>query len=192
MLTRPDARGVPSLVAYVIPCEAAAPALPELRRFLAQTLPEFMVPSLFVFLTAFPLTQNGKLDRRALPPPEARPLDAAATPPRNELERTIAQAWQNALGIAEVGVHDNFFDLGGHSLLLARVQAELRARLGQELALVSLFESPTISALARRLGAEEEPVARSRPAEASRPKQGQERFEELRKRRRRLAGREPS
>jgi hypothetical protein len=139
-----------------------------------------------VFLTAFPQTPNGKLDRRALPPQAPRPRDPAATLPRTDLERTIAEVWEQTLGLSQVGVHDRFFDLGGHSLLLARVQGELRLRLGRELPLVSLFEYPTISELATRLGGGEEAVAGSRREEAERRKPGHERLMGLRERRRRL------
>jgi hypothetical protein len=184
---RPDSRGEKRLLAYVVPSgDVVTPAL--LRAWLRQRLPEYMLPSHCMLLDSLPLTPNGKLDRRALPAPEARPLDHVATPPRNDLERSIAEVWQGALGLAEVGVHDSFFELGGHSLLLARVHAELRSRIGGELPLVSLFEHPTISALARCLGGAEPQEAERPHGLAQQPKAGQKRFEELRKRRERLTG----
>ena len=123
-----------------------------LRRLLAERLPEAFIPSRFVTLAAFPLTPNGKVDRAALPEPDAgRPeLGTDYRPPRSELERTIAAVWREVLGVETVGVHDNFFDLGGHSLLLAQAHSRLVA-LGHDLALLDLFRHPTVDALARRL-----------------------------------------
>jgi hypothetical protein len=112
-----------------------------------------MVPTTFVTLDALPLSPNGKLDRRALPPPDvARP--AAGAPfvaPQTAAERTIAAIWQEVLGLPQVGLHDNFFDLGGHSLLLTRVHAELRRQLATDLTLIDLFKHPTVSALGQAL-----------------------------------------
>jgi amino acid adenylation domain-containing protein len=131
--------------------------LHALREHLAARLPEAFVPSLFVTLARLPLTANGKVDRRALPAPGgARPeLAGAFAAPAAGRERAVAAIWRDVLGLAAVGRHDNFFDLGGHSLLLAQVHARLRAELGQELPLVELFRYPTVAALARRLAAGE-------------------------------------
>jgi acyl carrier protein len=110
---------------------------------------------------ALPLTPNGKLDRGALPAlagatgAPAQPFTAA----RNDAERAIAEIWATALGVPAVGIHDNFFDLGGHSLLLAQVHARVRARFGIELPLVKLIEHPTVGALARYLSESAEPAA---------------------------------
>jgi amino acid adenylation domain-containing protein len=131
--------------------------LHALREHLAARLPEAFVPSLFVTLARLPLTANGKVDRRALPAPGgARPeLAGAFAAPAAGRERAVAAIWRDVLGLAAVGRHDNFFDLGGHSLLLAQVHARLRAELGQELPLVELFRYPTVATLARRLAAGE-------------------------------------
>jgi aryl carrier-like protein len=112
-----------------------------------------MVPAAFVELPALPLTPNGKLDRKALPAPT--PLQAQPHTPfaaaGTRLEQTIADIWQELLQVPRVGLHDNFFDLGGHSILLAQMQTRLKAATGHDLPLVALFQLPTVSALAMRL-----------------------------------------
>jgi len=141
------------LVAYVV-AKADAPSVSLLRDYLARGLPDYMVPGAFVRLEAMPLTPHGKIDRAALPPPDtSRPeLKSAFVPPRNELERAIASIYREILKLDEVGVHDNFFDLGGDSLRVGRVIGSLRETLGVSLEMVKLFEYPTISALAEHLG----------------------------------------
>jgi amino acid adenylation domain-containing protein len=141
------------LVAYVagnVPGMAAE----ELRRHLRERLPEPMVPAAFVVLAALPLTANGKVDRKALPAPAeaAGELQASHLPPRTDLEERIARVWCEVLGVERVGVHDGFFDLGGHSLLLLRVVSRLREVLGRDLPNVLLFEYPTVASLAAVLG----------------------------------------
>jgi len=122
----------------------------ELRRFLQDKLPAAMIPAAFVFLDELPRTPNGKVDRRALPAPEtARPeLETAYLAPGSELEKAIAEIWQELLHIEKVGRHDNFFDLGGNSLLIVRAQSRLQATLGTKLPVVKLFQYPTVHALA--------------------------------------------
>jgi acyl carrier protein len=117
-----------------------------------------MVPAAFMELPALPLTPSGKVDRRALPEPEAaRPeLAAAYEAPRTELERTIAGVWRELLGVERIGLHDNFFDLGAHSLLLVRAHSRLREALGRELTVVDLFRHSSVGALARHLSEGEE------------------------------------
>ncbi len=139
--------------AWLVAATQPAPAADELRRFLADSLPEHMLPAAWVWLAALPLTPNGKVDRKALPRPEAsRPeLAAAFVAPRTGLERALAAAWSEVLGTDEVGVHDNFFDLGGHSLLATRLMARIESRLGLALPLRCLFEAPTVAALAGRV-----------------------------------------
>jgi hypothetical protein len=152
VVLRADAPDDPRLVAYVTGRDGA-PSADDLRRFVADRLPAAMVPSVFVHLDELPRTPNGKVDRRLLPAPEA-PLasERLFAPPRNDVERRIAAVWREVLGTGEVGIHDNFFDLGGQSLLLARVHARLRQEEGGEgLALVDLFRYPTIAELAALL-----------------------------------------
>ena len=103
-----------------------------------------MVPNLFVPLDAFPLMPNGKINRRALPAPTLHVADKTTVLPRSQLEQRIAQVWQKVLGLPKVGIHDNFFDLGGHSLLLVQAQRQLQEELGHEIPLVQFLEKPTI------------------------------------------------
>ena len=145
------------LVAYVVPKAGTKLEVADLRAVLAAALPEYMVPSNFVFLDSFPLTANGKIDRNALPNPSTLENESATAPelPRNELERVIAQAWKDALGVDRVGLNENFFDLGAHSLIVAEVHIQLQQLLGRELSLVDLFQFPTVAALANHLSGEE-------------------------------------
>jgi aryl carrier-like protein len=112
-----------------------------------------MLPSAFVGLDALPLTPNGKVDRRALKAPEnLRPeLTASFQPPQSEMEQQIAKFWQEVLHLDKVGIHDNFFDLGGHSLLILQVNNKLRAILQQDISVVTMFQNPTIYSLAEYL-----------------------------------------
>src|SRR5829696_8993657 len=143
------------LVAYVVPRNGSLPSVSSLRTALAQTLPDYMIPSTFVSLPALPMTPNGKLDRRALPKPdEKRPdLESAYEAPRTQVEDVLAGIWEEVLGLERVGVHDDFFELGGHSLLATRVISRLRDAFGLELPLRSLFEAPTVAGLAERIEA---------------------------------------
>jgi amino acid adenylation domain-containing protein len=127
--------------------------LSELRSFLKQWLPEYMIPSAFMAIQAVPLSPNGKADRRALPAPESpRPqLEATYAAPQTEIERAIASIWKEVLHVDAVGLHDNFFDIGGHSLHMAQVHSKLREISAGEMSIVDLFQYPTVSALARYL-----------------------------------------
>src|SRR5690606_22811704 len=135
------------LLAYVVPRPGYAIDVPTIRSQLQAVLPDYMVPNLFVPLEAFPLLPNGKVNRRALPAPVLHSDDATAVLPRSQLEQRIAQVWQKVLGLPAVGIHDNFFDLGGHSLLLVQAQRQLQEALGREIPLVQLLEKPTIHGL---------------------------------------------
>ncbi|HEX4495131.1 MAG TPA: amino acid adenylation domain-containing protein [Thermoanaerobaculia bacterium] len=154
VLVRDDAARGRGLVAYVAVRPEAAPAARELRQELRRMLPDYMVPGSFVILGALPLQPNGKVDRRALMAlGTAAPdrLDAATTAPRTPDEELIAMVWAELLDLPTVGVHDDFFALGGHSLLATRVISRMRQRLGVELPLRAIFETPTVAALAARL-----------------------------------------
>jgi amino acid adenylation domain-containing protein len=147
---REDRPGDHYLAAYVRLVGAPAPSEVEFRAFLKERLPEYMIPSTFTELEVFPLTPNGKIDRRKLPEPGGRrpgPGSSLAAP-QSELERTIAQVWRDVLRLDEVGVDDNFFDLGGHSLLLVQVQTRLRETLEREVPIVEMFQYPTIRTMA--------------------------------------------
>ncbi|MGZ4113291.1 MAG: non-ribosomal peptide synthetase, partial [Tumebacillaceae bacterium] len=149
-IAREDVPGEKQLVAYLVIDPAQTVTISEVRSFLQEKLPDYMVPTAFMFLDALPLTPNRKVDRLALPKPEHnRPdLQVAYVAPETELEKTIASVWQEVLRVEQVGVNDNFFDLGGHSLLVVQVHNKLRERLGVELTVVQLFQYPTVSALA--------------------------------------------
>ena len=111
-----------------------------------------MVPSSFVFLNTLPLTPNGKVDRRALPAPFGFDSNLSATSaPQTELEQAIATVWQQVLHVEKVGMHDNFFDLGGHSLLMVRVQSQLEEVLNKTVSMIELFKYPTIRSLSNYL-----------------------------------------
>jgi amino acid adenylation domain-containing protein len=160
VVVREDRPGEKRLVAYVVPREGDAPEAGELRRFAQAKLPEHMVPAVFMVLERLPLTPNGKLDRRGLPPPEGgRPDLKAYVAPRTPLERQLAEMWAELLQVERIGVHDSFFDLGGHSLTATRLVARLRASLGVDIELRSLFETPSIAGLA-------EVISRTRPVQA--------------------------
>ena len=156
--------GEPGLVAYVVATKTNAPTAEALRAHLEKRLPAFMVPGTFVFLESLPLTPSGKVDRKALPAPEtSRPnLENSFVPPVTAAERELARIWGDILGLDRVGVEDNFFTLGGHSLLVIQIASRLRDALGVELPLRSFFETPTIRALAcevdRLLGSKGEPA----------------------------------
>ena len=107
------------LVAYVVQSQGPTVTVSELRSFLKHRLPEYMIPAAFVFLDVFPLTPNGKIDRNALPPPDQSKRDSGVdfVTPRTLIEETLAEIWSEVLKVERVGIHDNFFDLGGHSLL---------------------------------------------------------------------------
>ncbi|MDL2082004.1 amino acid adenylation domain-containing protein [Streptomyces sp. GXMU-J15] len=145
---REDSPGDKRLTAHVVPRPGARPGAPALRRWCADSLPDFMVPGAFMILSELPLTPNGKVDRRALPAPDGDRPDLAASyvAPRDAVEATIAGIWAQVLGVDRVGVHDNFFDLGGHSLLATRVVVDARAR-GFHLLPKDILKTPTVAGL---------------------------------------------
>jgi amino acid adenylation domain-containing protein len=138
------------LVAYVVPRREPAPTINELRSFLKEKLPEYMVPSAFVFLDPLPLTPNGKIDRKRLPAlDQNRPEpEESYVAPRTPVEELLAEIWAEVLKLDKVGIHDNFFDLGGHSLLATQVISRVRNTFQVEVAVRSLFEMPTVAGLA--------------------------------------------
>jgi hypothetical protein len=152
VILRADPGSDARLVAYLVPTRQA-PALDEVRRFIGDRLPAFMIPAVFVVLGTLPLTPSGKLDRRALPvPDEQRPEMAVPyVAPRNPTEATLARIWGEVLRVERLGVRDNFFALGGHSLLATKVVSRVRRELQVELPLRSLFRAPTVEGLALAL-----------------------------------------
>jgi amino acid adenylation domain-containing protein len=154
VVVREDTPRDKRLVAYLVG-RGAAPQATELHEFLRQRLPEFMLPSGFVVLEALPLTSNGKVDRRRLPIPEISQAGAhdAYVAPRTPVEEVTAEIWAQVLKLPRVGLHDDFFDLGGHSLLGTQVVSRMRDSFGVEISLRSLFEAPTVAGLAEAVEA---------------------------------------
>ncbi|MBZ5595291.1 MAG: LLM class flavin-dependent oxidoreductase [Acidobacteriia bacterium] len=148
-----DSEGTRSLVAYVQSGEAKAPTVRELRRFVGTKLPAHMVPSTFVFLESFPLTPNGKIDRRMLPKPGVSQRQACAAAAPSALEEKLSAIWADVLRVERVGVRDNFFDLGGHSLSAVQMTFLVRRAFAVELPLQAVFDFPTVSGLAAELEA---------------------------------------
>jgi len=152
----PDVAGERRLVAYLV-ADGPVPPSHRLRRHLGSRLPPYMVPSLFVTVDAFPLTPNGKVDRKALKAPEMDRADLVSdyVAPRTPTETALAAIWAEILGVEEVGAEDDFFEMGGHSLLAAHVVAFVRERLGARLELGSIYEAPTVAELAMVVAASE-------------------------------------
>jgi amino acid adenylation domain-containing protein/non-ribosomal peptide synthase protein (TIGR01720 family) len=147
-----DNRGDKRLVAYIVPKQEQTLKVSEVRRFLKEKLPEYMVPSAIVILDALPLTPNGKLDRRGLPAPDLQSqLSDKYVAPRNPIEEMLALIWAQVLKVELVGIHDNFFELGGHSLLATQLVSRVRTSLKVELPLRSLFAAPTIAELSQTI-----------------------------------------
>jgi amino acid adenylation domain-containing protein len=153
VIAREDDPADRRLVAYVVSKQGFAPVSRELRSFLKEKLPDYMVPSSFVTLESFPITPNGKLDRKALPAPDQSRSESAQsyTAPRTPIEELLAEIWADVLKIDQVGIHDNFFDLGGHSLLATQVIYRTSTTCKVEIPLRFLFESPTVAGLAERI-----------------------------------------
>jgi amino acid adenylation domain-containing protein len=147
---REDVPGEMYLVAYLVPRQQPAPSVRELRQFLAQKVPGYMIPAVFVQLEALPLTPNGKVDRLGLPPATIADLTSEATyvTARTPLEAQLADIWISVLQLDRVGIQDNFFDLGGNSLLAIQIFAQIEAVFQQRVPLAILFQAPTISQLA--------------------------------------------
>jgi amino acid adenylation domain-containing protein len=144
--------GYQRLVAYIVPAVDDIVDFAQLRGFLRQVLPYHMMPSAFVTLDKFPLTPNGKIDRRALPAPDQNASPRADyMPPQNDIERALAQIWSEVLEVQQVGIEDNFFELGGDSLLSFRVLSRICERFGVNLSARAVFDAPTIARLADRL-----------------------------------------
>ncbi|WP_410668109.1 non-ribosomal peptide synthase/polyketide synthase [Amycolatopsis sp. cmx-4-68] len=149
VVVRADRPGVKRLVAYVVPAPAGAPG--DLAAVVAAALPDYMVPSAFVVLDALPLSTNGKVDRRALPAPPAEPATGAAEP-RTDTERAVAEVLAEVLGVERVGADDDFFALGGDSILAVQALSRLRRTFGAHLSARTLFDAPSVAELARLIG----------------------------------------
>ncbi|MFD0690812.1 non-ribosomal peptide synthetase, partial [Actinomadura fibrosa] len=167
VIAREDTPGEPRLVAYIVPGDGAAERENEdlahlAAKLCADKLPEYMVPSAVVVLEALPLTVRGKLDRRALPAPEYRTRRGRG--PGDAREELLCQVFADVLGLDRVGVDDDFFELGGHSLLATRLVSRIRSALGAEVAIRTVFQSPTVAGLAVAIVSEHAPAVAGRSA----------------------------
>jgi hypothetical protein len=154
VIVRQDTPGDQRLVAYAVPNEGAELPIEELRAALRTRLPEYMVPSIIVPLTALPLTPNGKVDRKALPvPPTNRAASVTDSVAMTDVQRAVAAIWCSVLNLERVGLYENFFDLGSHSLLVIKVHALLKREFEVELTIVDLFQRTTVAAQAELLSA---------------------------------------
>jgi len=153
VMVREDIPGDKRLAAYYVAQEGQTPGIDDLRAFLGDMLPEYMIPASFMMMSSFPLSPNGKVNRAELPAPEGlRPrLQAAYVPPQSEAEQKISAVWEEVLRIDKVGIYDNFFDLGGHSLLVVTVNRKLRETFKKDISMVDMFRYPTINSLAKYL-----------------------------------------
>jgi len=157
VVTADKQHGDDRLIAYIIFDQGGQVSDYRLREFLQNSLPEYMIPSVFVRVDSFPLNTNGKIDRRALPPPgvSRASKDRAPVPPRDVMELRIVRLWEQIFGIRPIGIHDNFFDLGGHSLIALRFLAQVDKEFGVKLPLAVLLQAPTIEQLSECLREEE-------------------------------------
>ncbi|MBD2440164.1 amino acid adenylation domain-containing protein, partial [Nostoc sp. FACHB-110] len=151
VIARADNSGDKRLVAYVVAKQDVTLTTGELRQFLGDKLPGYMLPSAFVMLESLPLTPNGKVDRRALPNPDLHQELSADVIPNTEAEKIIADIWQQALKVEKVGIYDNFFELGGHSLLLVKINQQLQEKFNLQLSIVDMFTYPNIYRLSQYL-----------------------------------------
>jgi amino acid adenylation domain-containing protein len=151
------------LVAYVVPAGQSPPSASELRSFLEVKLPDYMIPSAFVMLDALPLNSTGKVDRQALPVPDSsRPqLDVAYAAPRTSIEEKLVEIWEEILDLRPIGIHDNFFDIGGHSLAGASLISRLNRIFGLDLAVRVLFEAPTVAQLTGSIEVKQRTLSKS-------------------------------
>ncbi len=149
VVAQSEESGEKRLVAYLV--AETPPVAAKLRSFLKNTLPDYMLPAAFVFLDALPLTPNGKIDRKALPTPEGRQEDTGYHLPRDYFEQHLVELWETVLSVRPVGINDNFFDIGGHSLLAVRLVTEINNQFRKHLPISRLFEFPTIAGMASLL-----------------------------------------
>jgi amino acid adenylation domain-containing protein len=149
VVARDQASGDKRLIAYVVPKEGSDVNVSELRNYLKESVPEYLIPSMFISLSTLPLTSNGKVDRQKLPAPEpGRPeLEDGYVAPRNQLESDLAGIFSKVLGVENVGIYDNFFELGGHSLLAVQLISQVRDLFEVELDVIAAFEAPTVAEL---------------------------------------------
>ena len=170
VIVREDKPGDKRIVAYIVTTNKAHLDVGNLKQFTRERVPDYMVPSAFIRLDELPLTMNGKIDRRALPSPHDHDVisERQYVAPQNELELTISSVWQRVLGIKQIGINDNFFDLGGNSMLAVQVHQQLCNGLKVQFPIVALFQYPTISTIAQHLRQDSPLTQASLQATASR------------------------
>ena len=153
LLAREDEPGDTYLVAHLVSREGSPPAADDLRAYLRERLPDFMIPLHYLALDEFPHTPNQKIDRKALPAPQydAHASDTTSAGARTPTEKTLARIWSEILGVSRIRVHDDFFELGGQSLIAIRLISRVREALDVDVPLKSLFATPTIAGLAATL-----------------------------------------
>ncbi|MFY4730111.1 amino acid adenylation domain-containing protein [Nitrospira sp. BLG_2] len=165
VLAREDPPDGKRLVAYIVPTSTPSrmtPTANDLRQFLSEQLPEYMIPAAFLFLAELPRTANGKIDRKLLPAPDFNgQLTDQYVAPRTAIEGKLADMWAEVLGIMRIGVHDNFFDHGGHSLLAVQLMSRIRKTIGSPLSLLAIFQAPTVASLAELLSKSEQDISSS-------------------------------
>jgi acyl carrier protein len=178
VVAREDKRGNKRLLAYwVARTGAPTPGVLDLRKHLADRVPEYMVPSAIVQLEKMPLTDNGKIDRPALPEPDAQSVASGEyRAPRSKLEEGLARLWADLLQVERVGLDDNFFDLGGHSMLALQMRAAIEADFGMDVSVVDVFGNATIRALVAHLERSGDDDASAASAQAERAKQARQFF----------------
>lgn len=160
VMARQDSSDEKRLVAYVVPRSGGGVDVAALRRYLEDRIPEYMVPSAFVCLAAFPLTSNGKVNRQQLPPPDTQHhLRTPYVAPRNAAERILVEIWTDLLKVPNIGVDDNFFDLGGHSLLAIQLLHRVQRSVGHRLSLTAIFHAPTVAKLAGLISSASAPAS---------------------------------
>ncbi len=158
VIVREDRPGDKRLVAYIVLSGESAMMTEELRQFLKERLPDYMVPSAFVVMEALPLTPNGKIDRKALPVPDRFVSEKCFIAPRNTVESQLTWIWMKALGLQRIGITDNFFDLGGNSLIALRLISEVKKVAGKNLPVSALYQAPTIEQLGKMLDGKDRSV----------------------------------
>jgi amino acid adenylation domain-containing protein len=161
VIVREEGLGEPKIVAYLVAASHSTPTAWELRQFLQNKLPQYMLPSAFVVLESLPLTANGKINRSGLPTPQDKDFsrDREYIPPRTSTEVILTKIFNNIFQLEQIGIHDNFFELGGHSLLALKLFSEIEKQLGKTLPLATLFQAPTIEQLASLLQQESLEIA---------------------------------
>jgi len=167
VVAREGTNGDKKLVAYVIPREGQDPTRAQLLKYARERLPDYLIPAKIVFMTRFPQTPNKKIDRKALPAPEADVSENDFEPPVTAMEEAIAGLWRELLGIKRIGRRDNFFESGGHSLVAMQLVGRVRDQFGVALPLKNLFERPTIAGLAQVIDALSWSTASNTPVRAA-------------------------